>query len=65
VPAQQGFGETSRSRRGWVGSSRLSALRDGAVDPAQVRARVVSAQHGDFVAEHQDLDVLGCIGSGE
>jgi hypothetical protein len=25
----------------------------------------VSAQHGDLVTEHQDLDVLGCIGSSE
>jgi hypothetical protein len=48
-----------------VGSSLLSALRDGAVDPAQVRARVVSAQHGDLVPEHQDLDVLGCVRAGE
>jgi hypothetical protein len=25
----------------------------------------VSAQYGDLVSEHQDLDVLGCVGSGE
>ena len=25
----------------------------------------MSAQHGDLVAEHQDLEVLGCIGSSE
>jgi hypothetical protein len=25
----------------------------------------VSAQHGDLVTEHQDLDILGCIGPGE
>jgi hypothetical protein len=25
----------------------------------------VSAQHGDLVTEHQDLDILGCLGSGE
>ena len=45
------------------------ALRAGAsrsaVDPAQPRAQVVSAQHGDFVTQDQDLDVLGCVGSGE
>jgi ABC-type nitrate/sulfonate/bicarbonate transport system ATPase subunit len=28
-------------------------------------AWVVSAQHGDLVAEHQDLEVLGFIGSSE
>jgi hypothetical protein len=25
----------------------------------------VSSQHGDIVAEHQDLNVLGCVGPGE
>jgi hypothetical protein len=25
----------------------------------------VSAEHGDLVSEHQDLDVLGCTGSTE
>jgi hypothetical protein len=25
----------------------------------------VSAQHGDFVTEQQDLDVLRCVGPGE
>ncbi len=36
-----------------------------AVDPAQPRARVVSAQHGDFVTQDQNLDVLGCLGAGK
>jgi hypothetical protein len=27
--------------------------------------RITSAQHGDLVTEHQDLDVLGCVGSSE
>jgi hypothetical protein len=44
-----------------VGSSLLSALRT-VRDPAQVRARVVSAKNGDFVTE---LDVLGGVGAGE
>jgi hypothetical protein len=26
---------------------------------------MTSAQHGDFVTEYQDLDVLGCVGAGE
>jgi hypothetical protein len=25
----------------------------------------VSAQYGDLVTEHQDLNVLGCVGPGE
>jgi hypothetical protein len=29
-----------------------------AVDPGQLRVRVVSAQHGDLVTQQQDLDVL-------
>jgi SAM-dependent methyltransferase len=35
------------------------------VEPAQRRAWIASAQHGDLDTEHQDLDVLGCVGSGE
>ena len=38
---------------------------DGAVDPGQHRVRVVPTQHGDLMTEHQDLDVLGGIGSSE
>jgi hypothetical protein len=26
---------------------------------------MVSAQHGDLVTKHKDLDVLGCVGPGE
>jgi transposase len=37
----------------------------GEVNPAQLRVRVVSAQHGDLVREHQDLDVLVGVGAGE
>jgi Integrase core domain len=33
--------------------------------PAQGRACVVSAQHGDLMTGHQDLDIRGCAGSGE
>ena len=28
-------------------------------------ARVAAAQYGDLVSEHQDLDILGCVGAGE
>jgi hypothetical protein len=35
------------------------------VDLVQPWARVASAQHGDLVAKHQDLDVLGCVGAHE
>jgi hypothetical protein len=33
--------------------------KDRAIRPVQARLRVGSAQHGDFVAQHQKLDVLG------
>jgi hypothetical protein len=33
--------------------------KDGTVRPAQARSWVVAAQHGDFVAQHEELDVLG------
>jgi hypothetical protein len=29
------------------------------------RWEVVSTEYGELVSEHEDLDVFGCIGSGE
>jgi hypothetical protein len=43
----------------------ISALSNPAVNPRQRWTWVVSSKDGDFVAEHQDLDVLGCVRSGE
>jgi hypothetical protein len=43
----------------------VQRAKRGAVDPRQGRAWVVSAQHGELVTEHEDLDVLGRAGSGE
>ena len=42
-------------------------LDPNATAPIQVieGARIASSEYGDLVAEHQDLDVLGCVGSGE
>jgi hypothetical protein len=33
--------------------------------PGRPRAGVVSAQHGEFVTQDQDLDVRGCVGAGD
>ena len=56
-------------RRAAAGAAGVVAAAEraeqGAVDPGQLRARGVSAQHGDLVAEQQDLGVLGCVGAGE
>jgi len=38
---------------------------DGPVAPRRPWAWVVSSEHGDLVPEHQDLDVLGCVGPRE
>ena len=32
---------------------------DRSVGPVQTRCRIGSAKHGDLVAQHQQLDVLG------
>jgi hypothetical protein len=36
-----------------------------AVEPGELGVGMVSAQHGDLVTQHQDLDVLGRIGASE
>ena len=64
VPARRVLGDTSRSRRRSTGRSRLSALTAlGRAIPAAGAGCV--AQHGDLVAKHQNLDVLGCVGASE
>ena len=65
VPAQQGSGRHEPQPAQTRGQQPAQRAEDGAVEPGQRRAWVVSAQHGDLVTEHQDLDVLGCVGSGE
>jgi hypothetical protein len=47
-----------------MGSSLLNALMTARSTQLNV-GRVASTQDGDLVAEHQDLDVLGSVGSGE
>ena len=59
------LGETSRNRRRSTGSSRLNALSSARSAQFSLGLRVVSAQYGDLVAEHQDLDILGGVGAGE
>jgi hypothetical protein len=52
------------TRRSSTGRSRLSALSSARSTQVSL-GRGVSAQHGDFVTQDQDLDVLGCVGAGE
>ena len=65
VPAQQGSRRHQPQPAQLRGQQPAQRAEERAVDPAQRRAWVVSAQHGNLVAEHQDLDVLGCVGPGE
>jgi hypothetical protein len=50
---------------GRAGQQPAQRAEQRAAGPRQRRACVVSAQHGFIVTEHQDLDILGCVGSGE
>src|SRR5947199_5327052 len=72
--AQRGFsranaagfgGDTSRSWRNEAGSSLLSALKDGAVEPGRRWPGVRAAQYRHLVTQHEDLDVLRRVGAGE
>ena len=47
------------------GQQPAEGAEDGPVDPRHRWAWVVSSEHGDLVPEHQDLDVLGCVGPRE
>jgi hypothetical protein len=61
VPAQHRPGGHESQPTQTRGQQPAECAEDGAVDPGHGRARVVTAQYGDLVSEHQDLDVLGCI----
>jgi hypothetical protein len=47
------------------GQQLAQRAEDRPVDPGQCRTWVVSTQHGDLVTQHQDLNVLCCVGPGE
>ena len=57
-------GVTSSPRRRGPGSSRAEGGDQGAVGPAHPRAWRAPSEHGELVAQDQDLDVLGGVGSG-
>ncbi len=38
---------------------------DGSVRPRRAWSGDLSAQHRDFMAEHEDLGVLGCLPAGQ
>jgi hypothetical protein len=65
VPVKQGPWRHEPQPAQLRGQKLAQRAEDCAVDPGQGWAWVVSAEHGDLVTEHQDLDVLGCVGSGE
>jgi hypothetical protein len=48
---------------GWAAAAQRA--EECPVNPGQHWAGVVSARYGELVSEHQDLGVLGCIGSAE
>jgi hypothetical protein len=63
LPAQdRGRGDqaVTAQHRGWASDQRGE---HGPVGPVQARARVGSAEHGDFVAQDEQCDVLGCRGA--
>ena len=57
-------GVTSSPRRRRTGEQSGEGGDQGAVGPAHPRARRASLEHGELVAQDQDLDVLGGVGSG-
>ena len=60
-----GFSVTRAAAGADGGQQPAQRAEHGAVHPAQPRARGVSAQHGHFVTQDQDLDVLSGVGAGE
>jgi hypothetical protein len=57
-------GVTSSPRRRWTGEQSGEGGDQGAVGPRYSRAWRAPLEHGELVAQDQDLDVLGGVGSG-
>ena len=64
VPAQDGGRGDEQPEASAVGEQSGEGGDQGAVGPAHPRARCASLEHGELVAQDQDLDVLGGVGSG-
>jgi hypothetical protein len=65
VPAQQSPRRDKPQPAQVRGQQLAQRAEKRSVDPGHRGARIASSKYGDLVAEHQDLDVLGCVGSGE
>jgi hypothetical protein len=65
VPAQQDSGRHQSQAAQLGGQQPAQRAEVRPVDPGQRWVRVGSAQYGELVSEHQDLDVLGSVRAGE
>ena len=64
VPAQDGGRGDEQPEASADGEQSGEGGDQGAVGPAHPRARRASLEHGELVAQDQDLDLLGGVGSG-
>jgi hypothetical protein len=64
VPAQDGGRGDEQPEASADREQSGEGSEQGAVGPAHPRARRASLEHGELVAQDQDLDLLGGVGSG-
>ena len=67
VPAQQGARADDQAQAAEVAAGQQPGQRgqDRAISPGQPRGFDLALEHGDLVAQDQDLGVLGAVGTGE
>jgi hypothetical protein len=65
VPAQQRLGLDEEARPAAAGSDLAERGEQGAVGGLKPGPCDTAAQHGELVAQHQDLQVLGGVATGE
>ena len=64
VPAQDGGRGDEQAEASASGEESGEGADQGSVGPAHPGARRASLEHGELVAQDQDLDLLGGVGSG-
>jgi hypothetical protein len=67
VPAQQGLRGHDQTQLAQLGTGQQPGQRgqDGPISPRQLRSLDLALEHGDLVAQDEDLGVLAPVGPGE
>jgi hypothetical protein len=65
MPAQQRLGRDEEARPAGSGQDAADRGEQGAVGGLELGSWDLAVEHGELVAQHEDLQVLGSVATGE